>query len=368
MKKYYLAGGFLCLVLFFSQCTKNDNPYIPLKSKAELGQKIFFDKHLSEPMGQSCSSCHNPTEAFSDPNHLSTSPGAVKGLFGKRNSMALTYGMFTPPLHYSTEDETFIGGFFWDGRANTLEDQAKLPFFNTIEMNLKDASVLAVKIRSAEYYKDYVRIYGIANDNSQTILNNVADAIASFERTSPFNSFSSKYDYYLKGTATLSADEKKGLELFTNKAKCSNCHITDPDETSGKILFTDFTYDNIGVPVNHDNKFYGLPTEFNPLGNSFIDFGLGITADNLPDNGGQFKVPSLRNIAISAPYFHNGVFKTLDEVVHFYNTRDKEGVIPEVGGNVNDEELGDLHLTLKEEKQIVAFMKTLTDGYHAGQK
>ncbi|MEO7532287.1 MAG: cytochrome c peroxidase [Ferruginibacter sp.] len=361
MKKYCLVAGFLASVLLLTQCTKYDNPIVP-KTKAELGQKIFFDTHLSNPVGQSCGSCHNPARAFSDPNELSTSPGAVNKLFGSRNSMALTYAMYTPPLHYNGDDGTYIGGLFWDGRANSLEDQAKLPFFNPIEMNLKDASMLATRIRGAEYYREFVAIYG-RNEEPATILNNVADALATFQRTTPFNSFTSKYDYYLKGRAKLTADESKGLELFLTKAKCALCHVTEPDEASGKILFTDFTYDNIGVPANPANKFYTLPVAYNPLGSAFLDYGLGVTVNNLPDNGAQFKVPTLRNIEVSAPYFHNGVFNTLEKVVHFYNTRDRENVIPEVGGNVNDEELGDLKLTATEEKKLVAFLKTLTDGY-----
>lgn len=315
-------------------------------------------------MGQACASCHNQENAFSDPNHLSTSPGAVNGLFGNRNSNSLPYSMYTPPLHYNAEDETYIGGLFWDGRANSLEDQAKKPFFNNIEMNLSNLNMLASRIRTAPYFADYVKLFNGANDNPTTILNNVADALSTFQKTNTFNLFTSKYDYYLKGKASLTGDELKGLQLFTNKAKCSNCHLTDADELSGKILFTDFTYDNIGVPANPNNKFYGLPTKYNPVGKNYIDYGLGVTVNNLPVNGGQFKVPTLRNVAISAPYFHNGVFKTLDEVVHFYNKRNDEKVKPEVDGNVNDEELGDLHLTKAEERNVVAFMKTLTDGYH----
>lgn len=363
MKKYYLVTGFIGIVMIFSQCSKNDSPIIP-KSKAELGQNIFFDTRLSNPMGQACASCHNPSDAFSDPNHGITSPGAVKGLFGSRNSMSLTYSMYAPPLHYNSEDETFIGGFFWDGRANTLEDQAKKPFFNPIEMNLKDAATLAARIRTADYYDDYVRLYGRRNDDANTILNNVADAVAAFERTTPFNSFTSKYDYYLKGKAKFTPDEMSGFELFTSKALCSNCHLTDADEVSGKILFTDFTYDNIGVPINPANRFYTLPLVYNPLGKQFVDYGLGVTVNNTADNKGQFKVPTLRNVERSAPYFHNGAFNTLEEVVHFYNTRDVTHTKPEVDGNVNTDELGNLHLSTKEEKAIVAFMKTLTDGYN----
>ena len=368
MKQFYLLMASLCFAVLFSACSKvDDSSYISPKSKEELGKKIFFDTRLSEPIGQSCSSCHDPATAFSDPNHLSTSPGAVPGLFGKRNSMSLTYALYAPPLHYDAVDETFVGGFFWDGRENSLEDQAKQPFFNTIEMNLTDKPMLASRIRSATYYIDYVRLYGVSQD-PEKILDNVTDALATFQRTSPFNQFTSKYDYYLKGRAKFTNDERKGFELFTSKAMCSNCHLTDPDETSGKVLFTDFTYDNIGVPANPNNKFYGLPSEFNPAGRSFIDYGLGETTQNLPENGGQFKVPTLRNLTLSAPYFHNGVFNTLEEVVHFYNARDRDGIEPEVDGNVNEEELGNLDLSPQEEKQIVAFLKTLTDGYQPTQK
>ena len=362
MKQFYLVMGFACAVLLLAQCTKFDKPLTKL-TKAQLGEKIFFDQHLSNPVGQSCGSCHNPKRAFTDDRQLSTSPGAVNGLFGSRNTMALTYAMYTPPLHYDAAEELFIGGLFWDGRANTLEDQAKIPFFNPVEMNLKDVPTLATRIRAADYYRDYIGIYGGNNHDPQTILNNVADALATFQRTGPFNAFTSKFDYYLKGKASFTPQEKRGFELFTSKAKCSLCHITDPDEAYGKVLFTDFTYDNIGVPANPANKFYTLPAAYNPLGASFLDFCLGHTVNNLHDNGAQFKVPTLRNIELSAPYFHNGVFNTLEKVVHFYNARDRESVVPEVGGNVNGEELGDLKLTRSEEAQIVAFLKTLTDGY-----
>lgn len=360
--------SFCATTMLFVQCTRDAEHSIGLKSKEELGQKIFFDQHLSNPIGQSCASCHNPADAFSDPNHSITSPGAVPGLFGSRNSPAITYSLYTPPLHYSSDDETFIGGFFWDGRVNTLEDQAKKPFFNPIEMNLTDEAMLAARIRNADYYQDYVRFYGDNNADAKTILNNVADALAKFERTPPFNSFSSKFDYYLKGKAQLSAEEARGFKLFTTKAKCSQCHVTDADPESGKILFTDFTYDNIGVPANKNSKFFQMPLQFNPLGSQFVDLGLGVTVNNLTENKGQFKVPTLRNVALSAPYFHNGVFSTLEQVVHFYNSRDPDKVVPEVDGNVNVDELGNLHLTNQEEKHLVAYMKTLTDGYHLNSK
>src|SRR5262245_53953935 len=147
MKKYYLIGVFTGIVLIFSQCMKKDSPAPVPKTKVELGKAIFFDEHLSNPVGQSCSSCHNPNDGFSDPNHLSTSPGAVKGLFGSRNSTAITYSLYAPPLHYSTDLQTYVGGLFWDGRVNSLEEQAKKPFFNPIEMHLQGAGELAAKIQ-----------------------------------------------------------------------------------------------------------------------------------------------------------------------------------------------------------------------------
>ena len=156
------------------------------------------------------------------------------------------------------------------------------------------------------------------------------------------------------------------MEIFTDtaKGKCANCHLIDPDPKFGKVLFTDFTYDNIGVPKNPFNPFYKMPMEINPEGPAFIDYGLAKTTHD-PKNNGQIKVPTLSNVAVTVPYIHNGVFGTLEEVVHFYNARDIDPTIapPEVTGNVNEEELGNLKLAPGEERALVAFLKTLTDGY-----
>ncbi len=163
----------------------------------------------------------------------------------------------------------------------------------------------------------------------------------------------------------LNTQELRGLQLFNDpiKSKCANCHLSEPDLISGKVLFTDFTYDNIGVPKNLSNPFYTIPTVFNPLGNNAIDYGLGGFLND-PTQYGKFKVPTLRNSAISAPYFHNGFFNTLEEVVHFYNKRDVEPFPPaEIPETVNQNELGNLQLTVQDEKDIVAFIKTLTDGF-----
>lgn len=271
--------------------------------------------------------------------------------------------MFSTPLHFDQIDSTYVGGFFYDGRANSLEEQATKPFFNKLEMNIENVSMLISKIRSADYFSLYKTVYGEITDEEKA-LKNVADAISAYERSSEVNPFSSKYDYYLKGQAALSPEETRGLKIFTDtaKGKCANCHVIELDEESGKVLFTDFTYDNIGLPKNSNNPFYTIPSLFNPSGTSYIDNGLGAFLNNSAQNG-KFKVPSLRNVAISSPYFHNGVFATLEETVHFYNKRDSLFPDPEVPATVNKTELGKLKLSSQEEKDLVAFLKTLTDGY-----
>jgi len=352
-------------ILALSSCNKERDiittDYI---DKIKLGKLIFNDKNLSNPIGQSCSSCHSAATGFSDLNHSIVSEGAVSGLFGNRNAPDIAYSMYAPSLHYDTDDSTYVGGFFLDGRVNTLEEQAQKPFLNPLEMNNTDVVMLISKIKEASYYPLYKTVYGELTDN-KTAFNNITDAIASFERSPDLNQFTSKYDYYLKGQAELTLQELRGLQLFndTLKGKCANCHPSEPDEESGKALFTDFTYDNIGVPKNQANPFYTIPSGFNPLGSNAVDYGLGGFLQD-PDNYGRFKVPTLRNSAISAPYFHNGYFNTLEEVVHFYNKRDVETFpAAEISSTVNHDELGDLHLTAQEEKDIVAFLKTLTDGY-----
>lgn len=260
-----------------------------------------------------------------------------------------------------------MGGQFLDGRVNTLIDQAQKPFLNMLEMNNTSPAMVVSKIQSASYFSLYQQIYGNTDDVVLTF-NSIADALAAYESSDQFsNRFTSKYDYYLKGQATLTAQELSGMQLFidTLKGKCANCHLITPDPVSGKVLFSDFTYTNDGVPKNPNNPFYTIPTAFNPAGINYIDKGLGAVLNN-HDYDGMFKVSTLRNIAVTAPYFHNGSFNSLEDVVHFYNTRDVPSsgfAAPEVPLNVDTAETGHLNLTIQEEKDIVAFLKILTDGY-----
>ena len=327
------------------------NNNLGLSSVELLGKNIFFDKSLSSPEGQSCGSCHSPARAFSDPLGRIISPGAVRGLFGTRNSPMVSYNAFSPQRYYDNTDQTYVGGFFWDGRANTLEEQAEKPFFNHVEMNNADIAELVEKIKAGAYAELFTNIYGQdALDDNTVAFNYALQSIAEFEKSRQVNPFSSKYDRSLRGEVKLNDMELKGLELFNGKAMCGNCHPTSVVQGYKEVLFTDFTYDNIGLPqVNAANP---------------IDLGLGAIVNNANENG-KFKVPSLRNVAISAPYFHNGFAKNLDEVMVFYNERDKPGKFPspEVSSTMNTDELGDLKLSPAEIKAVIAFLQTLTDGY-----
>ncbi len=340
-----------------------------LTPKERLGKLLYFDANLSKPRAQSCASCHHPDAGFADPDkNMPTSQGAISARFGGRNSPTSAYAAFSPVFHYEG-DGLYVGGQFWDGRAATLEDQAKGPFLNPLEMNNPDKAYVISSIRAARYADLFEEVFGdgALNDVEQAY-DQTAEAIATFERSGEINQFTSKFDYFLEGKAKLTKTEQKGLEMFNTKGKCAQCHPSTAGPYADKPLFTDFTYDNLGVPKNPDNPFYMMPPKFNPDGRNWVDHGLGGVLGE-PDQMGKMKVPTLRNIAATAPYSHNGFFKTLKDIVHFYNTRDVANwPPPEVPDNVNDSELGDLGLTNKEEETIVAFLKTLTDGYSLGKE
>ena len=334
-----------------------------------LGHKIFFDTNLSNPPGQACSSCHDPKTAFSDPIlDFPVSRGAVEGKTGTINTPIVMYTAFIPAFHFNPEEGLFVGGQFLDGRESSLEAQAKKPFLNPDEMNNPDKASVIEKIRNASYVDEFKLVFGQdALDDIDKAYDYVAAALASFERSAILNPFTSKYDFYLAGVVKLSEQEERGLQLFEaeNKGNCAACHPSRP--VGGKPpLFTDFTYDNLGVPSNQ--KILEIK------GTEFVDIGLGKTVkDNKnakpgADNG-KFKVSSLRNIAKTAPYMHNGVFNSLKEVVDFYNTRDtdEKWTKPEIAETMNTEELGNLGLSDQEVDDIVAFMRTLSDGYESGE-
>jgi cytochrome c peroxidase len=341
-----------------------------LTPKESLGKLLFFDPMLSTPPGQACSHCHSPSAGFGNPNHnLPVSRGVHSDRYGNRNDMTATYAAFIPPRTYDEAEGLWVGGLFWDGRAATLAEQAKGPPLNPLEMANPDAGAVVAAIREAYYRDQFLEEFGDgALDDVEEAYDHMADAIAAYEMSSELSPFNSKYDLYLAGKVQLTEGELLGLALFEDEEKgnCAACHPNRPGPDGSPPLFTDFTFDNLGTPKNPENPFYLLSSEFNPDGVDYVDLGLGQVVDD-PEFNGFFRVPTLRNVAATAPYMHNGVFHSLYQVVSFYNSRDVvPWPAPEVPSAVNRDELGDLGLTPQEMESIVAFLETLTDGYRGG--
>lgn len=357
-----------------------------LRSVEYLGKQLFFDTRLSEPAGEACAACHGPGVGYTGPDETINAAGAVyegatAGRFGNRKPPTAAYAGGSPV--FADVAGTFTGGMFWDGRAtgwrlgDPLAEQAGGPFLNPLEQNNRSMAAVVDKVRTGPYAKLFVQVWGKhAFDDTQKAYEFISRSIAAYERSGEVSRFDSRFDTYVRTGKGLSAQEKLGLSLFEGKAKCANCHVTTRDKAAGGVVFTDYTYDNLGVPKNPDNPFYSEPA-VNPAGAAWIDPGLGGFLETVPafssQAGGQmgkFKVPTLRNVdkrpypGFVKAYGHNGYFKSLDEIVHFYNTRDVTGAgwpAPEYAPNMNTSEVGNLGLTPAEEKAIVAFLKTLTD-------
>jgi cytochrome c peroxidase len=346
-----------------------------LDQKAALGKKLFFEAKLSFPDGQSCASCHDPAFGFSEPDQeFATSEGVLRGRFGPRNSQTANYLATCPPLHYDSEKKTYVGGMFWSGNEDDLAAQAQQPFFAPVEMhNFIDAQVV-LGVVLAGLAPELMQVYGptvVLPQNSHEALVAISDAIAAYELTRELNAFDSKFDYYQRGQARLTAEETQGLAVFNGKGKCHTCHPSSVQGNESGPLFTDFAYYNLGIPKNLDNPFLYGPPRMNPEGVDFIDEGLANVVARFDPEGaaaqnGKFKTPTLRNLERTAPYSHNGVFLTIKDAVHFHNTRDIPDTgwaAPEITDNLSTDNVGDLGLTGEEEDALVAFLKTLTDGY-----
>jgi cytochrome c peroxidase len=341
----------------------------PSVTKAQLGRALFFDKTLSNPAGMSCATCHSPTKAFTDPRPgFPTSQGVIKGLFGFRKAPSIMYMAFSPEFAAGTGEGglSATGGQFWDGRAADLPSQAKFPLVNPVEMNNPSLQAVVTTVMHGPEAVGLKQVYGAGIfNNPENAINAIVDALAAFEKTPEISPFSSKYDAFLAGKAELTPAELRGLSAFNGKGGCSGCHTDSPAADGTPALFTNFCYANLGLPKNPANPYYTLPAKFNPLGSSFIDIGLEVATGKALD-AGNFMTPPLRNVALKAPYFHNGIFKTLAEVVNFYNTRDLGGFpAAEIPQTEDKTELGNLQLTAQEQADIVTFLGTLTDGYTA---
>ncbi|AXK48485.1 methylamine utilization protein MauG [Aliarcobacter trophiarum LMG 25534] len=342
-------------------------------SKEDLGKILFFDINLSQNRTQSCATCHNPQVGFIDDRDNGISKMASLGddlkSLGDRQAPTASYAKFSPKFHYDEKKKLYKGGQFWDGRANTLEEQAGGPPLNPIEMGLKDESQVVARLKENSFYiESFKALFGKdIFDNDKKAFEALSQVIASFEKTDEFSTFDSKYDRYLKGEYDLTPLEDLGMSIFfsNNNNSCATCHVLKGEDKEGET-FTNYEFHNIGVPINNQLR----------AKNGIKEKDLGLAANpnikNKDENLGKYKTPTLRNVAVTSPYMHNGVFKDLKTVVLFYDKyNNKENNInPETNEPWDEPEFKDT-ISLKELKAnaqsdrkidaLVAFMKLLTD-------
>lgn len=334
-------------------------------SRAKLGELLFFDPSLSANRSQSCATCHTPGAAFTDirANHLNraASLGADGVSTGRRHTPTLSYVGEIPALHQEAGE--YFGGFFYDGRAHTLTDQARGPIFSPLEMAQPSAVTLIARLlEQQDPYADTINhLFGAdALTDPELLVRAVSESLAAFQRAPRFAPFSSKYDRYLRGEETLSRLEEHGrLLFFSTLINCHSCHQLsgDPDRET----FTDYSYHNIGTPPNPRLALAApdLGLAENPLAQE-------------PRHHGKFRVPTLRNVAVTGPYMHNGVFTELATVLSFYNKYVMQAPAnpetqspwaePEVPANINFDLLKQGQpLDEYRIESLVAFLKTLTD-------
>ncbi len=441
-----------------------------------LGELMLFDKNISPNRNQACASCHMPYAGFSGPIPsvnltMVAFPGTVHVRAGKRTAQRHPYSPFFPVLQYNQEQGLFFGGNFWDSRATGYKlripdaEQAQGPPVDTLEMGFPDTACVAFRLSQAAYRPLFEEVWGAGSfdikfpheteeicktpggaagfggsatpiplrpgdrTRANTVYDRWAQSIDSFEQSVQVSAFSSKFDAFLAGKYTLTADEMAGYKLFDGKGNCNSCHLDGRGTTlkSGQTdtgtkamvnpLFTCFGSANEGVPLNPRDAFYyqTKPDSYgfvaNPYGFGYRDLGLGTFLRSgfgsgpnpniswrqyAPTVDGQMQVVTARNVAMTPPqcptteapgpyfqkgFFHNGYIKSLKQLVHFYNTRDKYAYaatsghcpagttekvdcwpMPEVRNNI-DMTSGNLGLTDEEENQIVKFLETLSDGF-----
>jgi cytochrome c peroxidase len=405
-----------------------------------LGKLIFLDENLSKTGTQSCASCHGEDVGFTGPDSATNAGGAVyqgaiPGRYGNRKPPASAYAGESPVLHQDATGAWF-GGMFWDGRAtgsvlgDPLAEQAQGPFLNPLEQALPSATTLCRKVKTAAYASLFKQVWGAGSLNCATDANGVYErigrSVAAYERSPEVNPFTSKFDLFWDTATAAGKDvtlikcgmggggggggmgcpgggsdpnrwtayrnlgltdaELQGLAVFNdpNKANCASCH-TLAAGNDGYPLFTDFGYDNLGVPKNLANPFYHMPPRWNPDGENWVDYGLGhyLESAGYPlevyqPQMGKVKVPTLRNVDLRPSpdlvkaYGHNGFFKSLTEVVQFYQWRAMmDHCMGGCGGMQDmfpppevDQNRAILNMfPMPQIGNIVAFLQTLSDGY-----
>jgi cytochrome c peroxidase len=398
------------------------SPAAPLSAMAQLGRQVFYDANLSSSGKLSCASCHSPQHAYGPPTDGPVMLGGPSlSRQGARAVPSLTYLERQPSFSIGPDDpeaETVDltqmavlgqqstrarktatetsqsaanivpqGGLFWDGRADTLQAQATSPLLDPREMDGGSIERVAKKLRHATYAKSFTGLFGESIfRRPQMLVSEAMFAVARYQIEEPsFHSYTSKFDHWLEGKARLSEDEMRGYLLFNDpdKANCGGCHISQPSRDGLPPLFTDHQYEALAGPRNAaltDNK-----------DSRHFDLGVcGPTRTDIADQTqycGMFATPTLRNTAMRQAFFHNGVFQTLQQVLDFYNFRDTnpEKIYPRAAdgtvqkfndipaqyqANVDvsdppfDRHPGETPaMTAEEEADIIAFLKTLNDGY-----
>jgi cytochrome c peroxidase len=397
------------------------SPVQPFSAMAKLGRELFFDTSLSSSGKIACASCHSPDHAYGPPNDAPVMLGGPDlTTEGARAVPSLTYLERQPEFSIGPDDslnenvnfaqqaeigKTAVrvekiatqtaqsanivpqGGLFWDGRANTLQIQASGPLLDPREMDGGSMEIIAEKLRRAPYAPKFAALFGpnVLRD-TKLLVAEAMFAIGRYQVEDPtFHPYTSKYDYWLEGKARLSEAEMRGLHLFNDpaKANCAGCHTSQPSRDGFPPMFTDTQYEALAPPRNMalaDTK-----------DTNYFDLGVcGPVRKDLAEQTqfcGMFKTPSLRNTALRHAYFHNGVFQTLQQVMDFYNFRDTnpEKVYPldadgkaqkyndipvkyHANVDVSDPPFnrhpGDTPaMTDQDEADIIAFLKTLDDGY-----
>lgn len=365
----YVACATLCCLMALPVSAALD------EQKQQLGMQLFFDVSLSANRTQSCATCHQPDRAFIDPRGQGVEAAASRGddghSLGDRNTPTAAYAARIPAFHRK-ETGVYAGGLLWDGRASSLADQAAGPPLNPIEMGMADESAVVARLQeNPDYVVQFKRLYGEeVFADPLTAYAAMADALAAFERTDFFAPYDSKYDRQLRGEYEFTPEEELGRTLFFSEqfTNCNQCHQLEATPNHRNEVFSNFEYHNIGVPTNTALR--------KRNGVTLVDEGLlqhpGI---HDPAQRGKFRTPTLRNVAVTAPYMHNGVFNDLRTVVLFYNKYNSRAarrqINPETGVSWAEPEVPDnLSLELLEMgpalddrrvDALVAFMKTLTD-------
>ena len=350
---------------------------------ALLGKQLFSDTSLSFNQTMSCATCHNPEKGFIDDRDNGVASAVSLGddqiSLGTRNSPTVAYASLTPD--FTGTNQNARGGQFLDGRASDLTDQAGQPFLNDLEMGMPDqASVIARVMANPDYVAAFEALYGAdVFNNTNTAFSALSDSLASFQETQEVSPFDSKFDRAIAGSYTLTNAERNGQDLFfSNRLSCNNCHrVNNLTNLSPSQLFTNHEYENIGVPANQtlNNLLQSLGQQAGLLANGDQGLFENPAVNNNNATRGRFRVPTLRNVAVTAPYMHNGTFANLQTVIHFYdhqgggNNRrpinpetNQPWNDPEINANINNNDLRMPGINNNDVNDLECFLRTLTDA------